>query len=242
MIPPEGMRSLTEAVELNKEAPRIISTFGNKEFKAAVGFVDMRGFSGKARGMKPSEVYAIAKPFIEKVIRAATKLSWCIDKTIGDEVMVIRPFLEQDAQYALPELVSTYAVMEVTSFVAKLLLALKANALDDHFTGGFAIGKVMLDRVGVDEFNEWTCYGNTINAAKRLQHEASEHSESGNVIAVGSLTCELPNIKEQLEVWLQLLPGTERIKLIDASLDQKDLIGVGETIFVQGRVELKDNY
>jgi len=240
LVPLKGRRSLTEAVELNKEAPRIISTFGKKEFKAVVGFVDMRGFSSKARGKTPLEVHALVKPFIDLVIKVSTGLQWFIDKTIGDEVMVIRPIFGQDVQYSLIELKTpTYTVMEITSFVSELILALRESNLDCNFSGGFAIGKVVLDRVGVDPFKEWTCYGNTINAAKRLQSEVSCSKEPGNIIAVGSLKYEVPDIKEQLDVWLQMLPAVERIRLSDCTPEEKQLKGVGEAIFVQGQVVLK---
>jgi hypothetical protein len=49
--PKKGRRRLTEAVGLNREAQKIIPTFGCKEFRAIVGFIDMQGFSKKAQGI-----------------------------------------------------------------------------------------------------------------------------------------------------------------------------------------------
>ena len=166
--PKEGMRRLTEAVELNREAPKILSTFGNKEFSGVTGFVDMRGFSTKAQGKSPAKVLAIAKPFVDIVIATAKKRQWIVDKTIGDEVMVICPLFSEDVH--LSDVGLAYRddpLIEAVSFVSDILLAFKDNGLEDRLSAGFALGRLIMDRVGTPDYGEWTCYGNVVNTAKR---------------------------------------------------------------------------
>src|SRR5438445_487161 len=73
-------------------AEDFIDSFGKREFFAGICFIDMQGFSDLARDKSPSEVRALVAPFLESVVRAATVLKCFIDKTIGDEVMLVMPF------------------------------------------------------------------------------------------------------------------------------------------------------
>src|SRR5947199_5264477 len=87
-----GIQDLNEAVELNKDGQEIISSFGKRDFVAMVGFIDMRGFSTAARGKTPTQVREIVAPFISVVVEVATRHDCFIDKSIGDEVMVVMPW------------------------------------------------------------------------------------------------------------------------------------------------------
>ena len=79
------------------EHPRLFSglseSYGKKEFDAAICFIDMVGFTEKARGKAPKEISAIVSPFLCTVITAAKESKCYVDKTIGDEVMVVMPAL-----------------------------------------------------------------------------------------------------------------------------------------------------
>src|SRR5262245_54942107 len=48
-------------------------SFGKKEFDAGICFIDMVGFTDRAKGKTPKEVSAIALPFLRAVITAATE-------------------------------------------------------------------------------------------------------------------------------------------------------------------------
>jgi class 3 adenylate cyclase len=168
--PKEGMRRLTEAVELNTEAPQILSTFGRKEFEGMVGFVDMQGFSSHAQGKSPREVLAIAQPFVDAVVDVAKKRQWLVDKTIGDEVMVVCPLYGDDAHLAEVDLLARDdPIIEAANLVSDILVRFRTDHIADHISAGFACGRLLLARVGTSEYGEWTCYGNAVNTAKRLQ-------------------------------------------------------------------------
>lgn len=72
----------------------VASTFGVKQFPALVGFIDMRGFSDLACGKSPVEIHQIVTPFIQAVTRCAKRFLGFVDKTIGDEVMVVFPWFQ----------------------------------------------------------------------------------------------------------------------------------------------------
>jgi len=238
--PKAGRRVLTEAVELNKEAKEIISTFGCREFWAVVGFIDMKGFSTQARGKPPKEVLAIAKPFVDAVVCVATRRQWFIDKTIGDEVMVICPFFGQDVQLADKGLKHRDPdIAEISSFVSELIKELENNTSSKKFSAGFAMGNIILDRIGTDRYSEWTCYGNVVNTAKRLQAHHPKDFANTNWLAVGSNRHDYPSIEGNLDAWLNIWQATGCLQLLSPQKEMEFLNGVGETVFVKTGVSLK---
>jgi class 3 adenylate cyclase len=242
--PKEGRRRLTEAVELNKQAQEIISTYGNKEFRAAVGFVDMRGFSILAQGKSPTEVLAFAKPFVDVVIDIAKKRQWFVDKTIGDEVMVICPLFEEDVRLADVGLAyRDDLLIEAVNFVSDILVAFKDRCIQNRLSAGFALGSLVLGRVGTPDYSEWTCYGNVVNTGKRLQSiPRPESFDDVHWLVMGSSKHECPNIESTLDIWLRIWPATGCLQLLSPQKKIESLKGVGETVFVATGVDLKDGY
>ncbi len=236
---------ITEAVELNTEAAKVISTFGDKEFWAVVGFVDMQGFSSASEGKTPREVRDIADPFVKAVIESASKHNAFIDKTIGDEVMAIFPVIGHDV--LLSDLrfdASAYQTFQGKAyyFMADLLIALEGIKDSPKFTAGFAYGKLVLDQVGNHEFSEWTCYGNCVNAAKRIQSEASSYREclstQGSVHALGFIKCELQEHCDGLDMIPAFCSSIGRARLAMPVKKTKSLKGVGEVCFIVSGVFL----
>jgi class 3 adenylate cyclase len=243
-VPVSGRKRLTEAVELNRDGQEIVDTFGNKEFVAAVGFVDMRGFTRRSFGLSPSRVREIASPFVNAVITSAAKRHWIVDKTIGDEVMLILPDFGEDIRLALPELDSGNDLfIEVISLVADLLETFKNARIEEHLSAGFSIGRLVLDRVGTSEYAEWTCYGNVVNIAKRLQCERiPEDKGDSHLLILGANEGEVPDINETLRTWSTIWQSAERLAFVSLELLKKELKGVGEVAFLASIVELKEKY
>jgi class 3 adenylate cyclase len=244
-LDPGNRHRLEEAVELNENAPEVISTFGKKEFHAAIGFLDMRGFSKKSAGKTPTQILSIAKPFVDCVIEVAGKRHWIIDKTMGDEVMLLFPEIGTDAKLALPQPYATNgpAFLEAITLIADILIIFRQKSIEDKFTSGFAIGNICLDRVGVGPYSEWTCYGNAVNTAKRLQ-SAAAHSKgvSSNYFAIGASLNDYPKIDKLLDTWEQISSAVERVDMIAPVRKFESLKGVGKTSYIVSAVGLKKGF
>ena len=243
-VPPSGRKRLTEAVELNRAGEKIVNTFGNREFAAAVGFVDMRGFTSKSFGLPPSQVRDVASPFVNAVITSAANRHWFVDKTIGDEVMLIRPDFGEDIRLALPDLaVGNDIFVEVISLVADILGTLKSAGVEEHLSAGFGLGRLILDRIGTSEYAEWTCYGNVVNTAKRLQSVAiPENTGDSHLLVLGASESEVPSINDKLRVWSTICQQVERLAFGSPEPQKKELKGVGVIAFVASTIELKEQY
>ena len=241
---PEGLVWATEAVELNKERQHVLSTFGDKVFPALVGFVDMRGFSRRSQGKSPAEVQGIAGPFITAVVDTAKRHQCIIDKTIGDEVMIIMPLFGADAVGSDAGLESRNGlVMRLSSLVADLALAANALRPSAHFSSGFAMGRLVLGQVGSDGYSEWTCYGTAVNVAKRIQAEKPAGApDTSNLLAVGAIDADEPEWAGELEAWKNLHDQLGPLRLLSPTIQTKELKGVGQTTFLASEVAPHDWY
>lgn len=232
-----GWTKTLASAELNEDAHKIISSFGKKEFEGIVGFIDMRGFSRLSQGKSPTEVHAIVAPFLTAVIETAGKHACFIDKTIGDEVMVVMPWFDEDtvlSDACLPH--RKVAMYELTYFIRDLIVSLSEQTPDVRFSAGFALGSLLLDRVGGDQYSEWTVYGNCVNAAKRLQaRRTPEEWGEHHVFAVGQLEYELTSIHIQLDIWEKDCPAD--LKRIAMFKGKEEFKGVGPIIFAHSAIE-----
>lgn len=235
-----GIQSINEAVELNKNGEQIVSSFGNQTFEAVVGFVDMRGFSEAATGKSPQQVKEIADPFVSAVIAAACNEDCFIDKTIGDEVMFIMPRFGRDAELSDLRLATrNLLLVDATALLHRIMRETEKFSSPYQLSAGMAFGSVLLTRVGIEAYSEWTVYGNTVNAAKRLQSRAGQSAQSdAHLLAVGAISSEQPTFREELHCWLkQIVPAGGGPLLFDnTDILVEPMKGVGEVVFVSSVV------
>ena len=115
--------------------------------EAAVGFVDLVGYTPMARTLPPAELMAMVDAFERSAFELATEHGGRIVKSIGDEVMIAAPDLDR---------------------VATIALALVESFGEDPSTrprGGVSAGQVVF-RLG-------DLYGPVVNVAARLVAVAS---------------------------------------------------------------------
>lgn len=197
-----------KAVELNRQGPDFIKTHGRREFRGFVGFIDLVGFSSRAKGKRPGEIAAYLKPFLERVVDLAARKYCLVDKTIGDEVMFVLPDTSEEG-----------------GPLANLLIRRILGGLRDlhsnlgnryPFRIGLAYGNLLVDQIEGKGYSEWTTFGEPANLAKRLH--------------------ELPEVSPEQGVWGAfgiLLSNTEAVEQFDSILSA--IIGVRFTYKVLSR-------
>lgn len=238
---PRVLTPLREAIELNREGHRIISTFGQQTFEALVGFVDMRGFSDLVHGMLAENVKDLAAPFVAAVVEAAQRNHCFIDKTIGDEVMLVMPSIGEDVDLADIGLnVRDPWPLAISDLVGDILRLVKERAPGRAFSAGFGFGPVVLGSVGTEGYRESTVYGNAVNAAKRIQTLAGKISpgKKQNTLAVGVIESERGEWfrgEFNFDIWQQVGP----ISFTAVTSGSEPLKGVGDVCYVAAEVALR---
>jgi adenylate cyclase len=149
-----------KAFESSGRGRKLVDTFGNRELRAFVGFIDLVGFSAATSSMSPQETRDFIRQFLDPILRSLEESNCYIDKTIGDEVLFILPDMEAEEGVHV-----------------NLRIGRTMGGLDDvlsRFSGshavrlGLAFGTVILDSVGSGDYCEWTTMGAPVTLAKRL--------------------------------------------------------------------------
>ena len=230
LAPPTAKRQPPEA---------FLHNYGKKQFDALVGFIDICRFSEAARGKSAAQVRDLVAPFIQTVVRTAEEHQCYIDKTIGDEVMVVMPCVDGvELRAQSPQKAAGWAGLEsirfpdVSRFLLELIERLHGVAPDLSFAAGFAYGRVLLDQVGTDSYKEWTVYGNCINAAKRLQSmphlEMTVQGEGvRHRVALGAIEADYPEFDHLLRYGLETAFPETALRLQDPVISIERFKGVG---------------
>jgi hypothetical protein len=197
----------------------------------------MVGFTEKAKGKTPKEVSAIVSPFLRTVITAATENKCFVDKTIGDEVMVVMPvFPKMD-----------YPLSDMAWFLFGVVRRMETMVPDVQFRAGIAFGKVILDEIQAESYREWSVFGNCVNGAKRLQTietPATVQGMSAYRAIFGAVDSDYPNFLDDFETWL----GRDRshdfrhlppLEFLSARKDCEELKGVGRMCFHDSFIRVK---
>lgn len=176
-----------KALELNSPGVDYASTFGDSEFPAYVGFLDLAGFSEATHGKRPKEIAAFLRPFLSQVLDVFRSHGILIDKTIGDEVMFVLPDCEEESDNL--ELLSLGEAMGALHDLA--------FNLEPHYRYriGLAYGDVSFVHVEGTGYSEWTCVGETVHVAKRL-HELKYMKDPDPVSAAFGMLVNEVNTEE----------------------------------------------
>ncbi len=167
---------ITKALGGNRRAPDFLSTFGNRDIKAYVGFVDLAGFTHNTAGKTASDIAEYLNPFLEGVINILTDRGALVDKMIGDEIMFILPETEENE--------ISVELKHLGQIMGKLHdFAFKSQ--EYRFRIGLSYGTVNIYHLNGEGYSEWSAVGEPVYVAKRL-HSLEKLSSPDPVIgAIG---------------------------------------------------------
>jgi adenylate cyclase len=140
--------------------------------KAAILFADLRGFTGLAERMQPDQLAGFLNDYRRRITEPIARHGGVIDKFIGDGVMAIFGVPEpgsDDARHAV------MAGLELVSAIGDWRAERLAKGLPAVEIGiGIHYGDVMAGILGEEERLEYTCIGDAVNAAARIERVAAD--------------------------------------------------------------------
>lgn len=144
--------------------------------KAAVMFVDVRGFTTLAERMLPVETVGFLKDYRHRVSAAITVHEGTIDKFIGDGVMAVFGIPRPSRLDAANAVLAGLAVIEA---IAHWNTERQHDGLPIVEIGaGAHYGDVVVGAIGDDNRLEYTVIGDAVNVAQRLERIAAETGEA----------------------------------------------------------------
>lgn len=149
------------AVQDNAKAPQLLKSYGKKEIRTFVGFVDIVGFTAGTRGCRAPDVAAYVLPVLTDLLNVIFENDGFVDKTIGDEVM----FLVPDMSDEFGELFSTSRMANILNGI---LDCQRRHGDKYRMRIGLSLGSAYLAEIAGKGFTEWSLFGEVVSMAKRL--------------------------------------------------------------------------
>ena len=132
-----------------------------------VMFVDMRRFSSLTERMQPDDVFEMLNLYLSSVSEALVESGATIDKYIGDAVMAF-----WNAPLAVPDHAgqAAHSIFAVEAAVAQANVSLAARGLPLVETRiGVNTGPAFVGLMGSEERYNYSCVGDTVTLAARLE-------------------------------------------------------------------------
>ena len=177
-------------VEAMARAPeREHYTLESRSAELTVMFADVRGFTGIAAQLPPTELAALMNAYFSAMTDVIGVHHGTLDKYIGDAVMAFWGAPQQDPLHA------RHAVQAAQAMLARL------QVLNNEFAArgwptlaisiGINSGPMIVGDLGSQERRAYTVLGDAVNVAARLQALCTAHEVH---VLVGPLTAELSGV------------------------------------------------
>jgi class 3 adenylate cyclase len=156
---------------------------GGRRVEATVMFTDIRGFTSLAESQPPEETIDLLNNWYALMFDAITGQGGVVNQMIGDGLLALF-----GAPAALPgrELAAVCAAMEMAELVEMLNAERESLGKPTIAIGiGIATGPMIAGYTGTQQRATYTCIGDTVNLASRME---AHTKEAGRTILIDAAT------------------------------------------------------
>ena len=164
-VPPAVVRELIHRPEL--------LSLGGEERVATVLFSDVQGFSRVAEGLAPTELVALLNEYLTAMTDVVVEAGGVVDKYLGDSLM---------AEFGVPVPVDDHAVracraaLRMRDELRRLREGWRKRGMPAlHARIGINTGRVLVGNLGSFRMMDYTCMGDQVNLASRLEGANKEY-------------------------------------------------------------------
>lgn len=148
-------------------AERGVDVFAGEERDVTVLFSDVRGFTSLSETLRPDQVVALLNRYFTPMTACIRGSGGTLDKFMGDAIMA---FWNAPLDVADHPVRAVRAALRMRSILAGLQPALRAEFGVNLTVGtGIHTGPVYVGNMGSEELLDYTCIGDTVNLASRLE-------------------------------------------------------------------------
>jgi len=149
---------------------------GGKRVPATVMFCDIRGFTAIVESQGPEETIELLNTWYTLMFEAITAQGGVVNQMIGDGLMAI---FGAPLPVAEPPLAAVRAALEMTEMIELLNAERATEGKAALAIGvGIATGDVFAGYTGTEARATYTCVGDTVNLAARLEAHTKEAKRS----------------------------------------------------------------
>lgn len=178
---------------------------GAKRNEITILFSDIRGFTSLTESLEPEEISNYLNEYFTEMVKVILKHNGTIDKFMGDAIMA---FFGAPIQYNDHAIQAAKAALEMVETLQKLNEKWNKTGRSNLNIGiGINTGISLVGNFGSPELMDYTCIGDPVNLASRL--ESLNKEENTNVI-ISAFTYQ--QIKDKVNVRI-IGPRTVKGKL-----------------------------
>ncbi len=143
------------------------AVLAGEERVATLMFTDIRGFTSMSEKLSPDQVVGALNRYFTPMTSIIRNNSGTLDKFIGDAIMA---FWNAPLDVPMHELKAINSAMKMQAALIELNKELQED-LEINFAMGAGVhtGKVYVGNMGSAELLDYTCIGDTVNLASRLE-------------------------------------------------------------------------
>ncbi len=154
--------------------------------RAAIMFIDLRGFTKVSRDLAPRDVIALLQDYQARLLPAIDRGGGSVDKFMGDGILVSFGAARATGQECAAAVETAFAVIaEVDRWKADRL---SAGAAPLDVGVALSVGDVVYGAIGHGERLEYTVIGDAVNLAAKLEKHAK--AENARLIATAEVLTE----------------------------------------------------
>lgn len=155
-------------------AERAKPSFEGRAQNAAILFVDIAGFTGRAEGMSPADTVPLLRAFHGRIERAVLAHGGVLERFMGDGALVIFGVPEPGPRDAAAALGCARVLVDDMRAWNVELAGKGQQPID--VSVGIHYGPVVMARLGGEAQAEITPAGDTVNVASRIEKLTREHN------------------------------------------------------------------
>lgn len=151
--------------------------------RAAIMFIDLRGFTNVAKGLPPHEVIGLLKEYQARLLPVIRRGGGSVDKFLGDGILVSFGAARTTNRECAEAVDTALAAIAEIDRWKESRRALGQAPLDAGIA--LAVGDVVYGAIGHGDRLEYTVIGDAVNLAAKLEKHAKR--ENARVIATGEV-------------------------------------------------------
>jgi len=148
--------------------PRSRELGASRRRRLTVLFSDINDFTPACENRPPEEVIAMLNRYFDEMLRIVDSYQGTLKQFVGDEIMVVFGAPHEQADHA------ARAVRAGLDMLERLEELARSQPAGTGFFGvkiGIHTGDVVVGNVGSEARTEWTCVGDDVNLASRIEDE-----------------------------------------------------------------------
>jgi len=157
--------------ELISKGEKTLKLGGTKKY-VTLFFVDIRGFTSMSEKLEPEIVVSVLNEYFETCVNSIFKYDGTLDKFVGDEIMAV---FNSPIDLANHELAAVKSAIHMRDSGVEMHDRIKEEyGVDVRFGIGINSGEAVIGNIGTSFKMDYTCIGDAVNTAARLQAVATQ--------------------------------------------------------------------